>query len=325
MDGMPEKRIRKKKVPVRTVSLFSGCGGTDLALKKAGYSVVWANDVWQEACDTYADNLPDSTIECGNVKDVTQFPPAEFLVGCYPCQGYTQGGKRDWSDPVNYLYIEFERALRAILPKAFIVENVVGMTFGANKVLLEDQVERYGKDYNVKYAVLNAKEYGLAQNRRRVLLVGIHKDLDFRYEFPAPTHGPQRKIPFKTQLQALKGLPLEPHDGDFNAEPLHWYYLSRRRRCDWDEPSPCIVGHWRHVPLHPTSPPLDRITTDEWRFRSEEPARRLSYQECAALQGFPRRFTWDHGSVRDRFQMIGNAVPPPLFSAVLRPLEGIWH
>jgi DNA (cytosine-5)-methyltransferase 1 len=306
------------------VSLFSGCGGTDLALKKAGYDVVWANDVWDRACETYRDNLPSPTIQCGDIKDVSHFPSAQLLVGCYPCQGYTQGGKRDWEAPVNYLYVEFERALSAMKPSAFIVENVIGMTFGANKIRLADQLSRYGKNYIVKHAVLNAKDYGLAQNRRRVLLVGVHRDLDFNFSFPKPTHGPGTKQPYKSQSRALKGLPNMPAIGEYNSEPLHWYYLSRRRRADWNEPSPCVVGHWRHVPLHPSSPPLKRVTTDEWCFDGEGVARRLSYRECAALQGFPKRFKWNHGSVRDKFQMIGNAVPPPLFKAVLKPLKGLW-
>ena len=85
-----------------------------------------------------------------------------------------------------------------------------------------------------------------------------------------------------------------------------------------------IVGHWRHVPLHPISPPLKRIHTDKWVFSRNGRARRLAYRECAALQGFPRSFVWKRGSVRDRFQMIGNAVPPPLFEAVVKKLNDLW-
>jgi DNA (cytosine-5)-methyltransferase 1 len=314
---------QKLKRTVRAVSLFSGCGGTDFALDKAGYSIAWANDLWDKACETYRHNIAHSTIECGDIAEFSSFPPAELLVGCYPCQGYTQGGKRDWDAPINFLYRQFDRALKLIMPKAFIVENVVGMTFGANKKLLNDQLAMYGSDYIVKYAVLNAKEYGVAQSRRRVFLVGVRRDLDFCYNFPKPTHGPSHGKPFVTQADVLRGFDVWP-EGEFNAEPLHWYYLSRRRRSDWDEPSACIVGHWRHVPLHPLSPPLRRISTDEWQFEGDGPRRRLSYKECAVLQGFPKSFKWEHGSVRDKFQMIGNAVPPPLFLSVVEPLKDLW-
>jgi DNA (cytosine-5)-methyltransferase 1 len=321
--SMPHK-VRKKLTGIRAVSLFSGCGGSDLALQSEGYEVVWANDVWDSACKTYEANLHRPKIECGDISQVDKFPKVELLVGCYPCQGYTQGGRRDWNDPINFLYRQFDRALRQIKPDAFIVENVNGMAFGSSRTLLENQVRRYRlAGYKVSWAIMNAKDYGVAQNRRRVFLVGTRSSAEFKYEFPCATHGQPLLQPYVTQRDVLGGLPEWP-EGEFNAEPLHWYYLSRRRRYDWDEPSPCIVGHWRHVPLHPMSPPLMRIHTDEWQFKYEGKTRRLAYRECAALQGFPASFTWSYGTIRDRFQMIGNAVPPPLFSSVLSGLRGLW-
>ena len=302
---------------VRTISLFSGCGGSDLALQRLGYKVVWANDISEVACETYGDNVGD-VVECGDITGFKEFPDAEFLVGCYPCQGFTQGGRRDWGESINFLYQEFDRVLRIVCPKAFIVENVNGMAFGESRQLLTNQLRRYRlAGYRVQWQVLDAQHYGVAQSRRRVFIVGIRSDLDFMYEFPKPS---RRLV---SQHDVLSGMPKWP-TGEFNDEPFHWYYLSRRRRHDWDEPSPCIVGHWRHVPLHPMSPPLQRIHTDKWVFTHKGRARRFAYRECAALQGFPRRFTWKRGSVRDRFQMIGNAVPPPLFEAVAKNLESLW-
>ncbi len=309
----------------KAISLFSGCGGSDYALQKLGYKIVWANDVWQTACDTYKENINDPNIQCGDIRDFHKFQAADLLVGCYPCQGYTQGGKRKWkTDDRNYLYREFDRVLREVLPKAFIVENVNGMVFGENRDLLNNQLTRYrAAGYRVKWSVLNAKDYGVAQNRRRVFLVGVRSDQGFEYDFPRATHGPDHNRKHLTQRDVLKGFPEWP-EGEFNTEPFHWYYLSRRRRYEWNEPSPCIVGHWRHVPLHPSSPPLRRMDTDHWRFSRRGRARRLSYRECAALQGFPRSYRWTLGTVKQRFQMIGNAVPPPLFEAVLRALSEAW-
>jgi DNA (cytosine-5)-methyltransferase 1 len=311
---------------LKAISLFSGCGGSDYALVRLGYQIVWANDIWRTACDTYKENLNTPKIECGDIRDFQKFPRADLLVGCYPCQGYTQGGKRNWKgDDRNYLYREFDRVLRRVEPRGFVVENVNGMVFGQNHDLLANQLTRYrAAGYRVKWAVLNAKEHGVPQNRRRVFLVGVRSDQKFEYHFPKPTHGPGTRKPYATQEQAIGSLPKWP-DGEFNTEPFHWYYLSRKRRYPWGKPSPCIVGHWRHVPLHPSSPPLRRIDTDHWRFTREGKARRLAYLECAALQGFPKSWVWKHGSVRDRFQMIGNAVPPPLFRAVVEPLKGLWE
>lgn len=309
---------------VRTISLFSGCGGSDLGLKRLGYDVIWANDICEAACETYRDNV-GSVIECGDIADFNRFPRAELLVGCYPCQGFTQGGRRNPGDSINYLYRQFDRVLRIVLPKTFVVENVNGMAYGDNSQLLNNQLRRYrSAGYRVKWQVLNAKNYGVAQSRRRVFIVGIRSDLDFEYEFPAAQYGhnmPKKLVSQRDVLASLPGWPV----GEFNEEPFHWYYLSRRRRHDWDEPSPCIVGHWRHVPLHPMSPRLMRIHTDKWVFSGKGRARRLAYRECAALQGFPKNFVWNRGTIRERFQMIGNAVPPPLFEAVVKNLDKLWQ
>jgi DNA (cytosine-5)-methyltransferase 1 len=308
----------------KAISLFSGCGGSDLAVQRCGFDIVWANDVWDTASQTYKDNIQNAQIELGDISKFNDFPEAELLVGCYPCQGYSQGGRRDPEDPTNYLYRHFDRVLRLVLPKAFVVENVNGMAYGENRTLLMNQVYRYRMaGYRVVWRVLDAKDYGVAQTRRRVFIVGIRSDIDAVYEFPTPTHGPEGTKPYATQFDAIGKMPRWP-EGEFNTEPFHWYYLSRKRRHPWKQPSPCIVGHWRHVPLHPMSPPLKRIDTDHWKFSRAGPARRLSYRECAALQGFPPDFNWSNGTVREKFQMIGNAVPPPVFSAVLSGLDGLW-
>src|SRR5215467_6607085 len=126
----------------QTISLFSGCGGSDYALHSMGAKIIWANDIWEPACLTYKDNIPTPKIEIGDISDFHQFPTAELLVGCYPCQGYSQGGKRDWDVDINFLYRQFDRVLRAVQPKAFVVENVNGMAFGYSKQLLLTQLSR---------------------------------------------------------------------------------------------------------------------------------------------------------------------------------------
>jgi DNA (cytosine-5)-methyltransferase 1 len=308
---------------VRTISLFSGCGGSDAALKDLAYKVVWANDISKVACDTYFDNV-GCVVQFGDIRDFSVFPSADLLVGCYPCQGFTQGGRRDSQDSVNYLYQEFDRVLRFVSPKAFVVENVNGMVYGSNRHLLDNQLRRYRlAGYKVQWAILNARDYGVPQFRRRIFIVGIRSDLNFVYNFPRASHGSEADKAFVSQRTALAGMPTWPL-GEFNTEPFHWYYLSRNRRRTWSQPSPCIVGHWRHVALHPMSPPLVRVGADKWMFSRKGAARRFAYRECAALQGFPRSFVWKRGSIRQRFQMIGNAVPPPLFKAVVERLGDLW-
>src|ERR1700675_3838475 len=98
MEGLGPKPRRSQptgnsKPGIRTISLFSGCGGSDLALRDLGFDVVWANDISELACKTYKDNL-GLVIKEGDIAEFTRFPSADFMVGCYPCQGFTQGGRR---------------------------------------------------------------------------------------------------------------------------------------------------------------------------------------------------------------------------------------
>ncbi|MDE2837023.1 MAG: DNA (cytosine-5-)-methyltransferase [Chloroflexota bacterium] len=306
------------------VSLFSGCGGTDLGIRELGFDIALANDVWSVAADLYRANLPDVSVQLGDVREVKSFPNADLLIGCYPCQGYSQGGTRNPASSLNYLYREFDRALRQISPKAFIVENVAGMAHANNRTLLNNQLVRFRlAGYTVSYNVLDAKDYGLAQTRRRLFIVGVKSTLGMRYEFPSPTHGPRAGLAYTSQQEVIGGMEEWP-EGQYCSEPLHWYYMSRRRRHNWNEPSACIVGHWRHVPLHPISPPLIRIDTDHWQFQYPGPFRRLSLAECAALQSFPSDYRWESVRVKDGFMAAGNAVPPTIAKAIACALPDIW-
>jgi len=301
------------------VSLFSGCGGSDLGLRAAGIQTVWANDSNESACELYEVVTAKGVIQPGKVEGVTKFPKADILAGCYPCQGYSQGGRRTDSDQINYLYQHFDRALRQVRPLAFIVENVDGMRFSHNEHLLRNQLVRFrSAGYSVSWQVLNARNYGLAQNRCRLFIVGIRTAERKSFEFPKPTHGTDTN-PHRTMHDVIWDLRDAPR-GSYNEEPFHWYYLSRNRRHEWDDQAPCVVAHWRHVGLHPDSTPLVKKGTDHWEFAREGFARRFSYLECAALQGFPKPKAFCVCSVEKRFRAIGNAVPPPLFQAVAKKL-----
>ncbi len=309
----------------QAVSLFTGCGGSDVGLNNAGFDVIFANDIFPYACDTYSLNMPETKVICGDVSRIKRFPEADLLVGCYPCQGFSQGGARDPSRKINYLYREFDRALRQIKPKAFIVENVSGMVRANFNHLLMNQVYRFRMaGYKVeKPTVLNACDYGVPQTRSRVFIVGIRSDLGVRYEYPKPTHGPTTDTKHISQKDVLSRMPIDPV-GDYYNCGFHWYYLSRNRRRDWDQPSATIVSNPRHMPLHPSSPPLLKHGENDWKFVDDRPARRFSYKEAALLQGFKKSFKFPEGSLIQKYTVIGNAVPPPLFEAVAGALPEIW-
>lgn len=311
----------------KAVSLFSGCGGSDAGVITAGFNVIMANDLMPYARDVYLANHPETDYRLGDVSHIRDFPSAELLVGCYPCQGFSQGGARDPSKKINTLYLEFARALRVIQPKAFIVENVSGMVRRNFAHLLEDQYKVFGEaGYRVKAKVLNAAEYGVPQERKRIFIVGIRYDLGIEYEFPEPTHGEMSGVAQITIRDAISDLPEWPV-GEFYDHDFHWYYMSRDRRRDWDQPSKTIVANPRHMPLHPMSPPMVRQEQDKWTFAHEGRARRFSCREAARLQGFAHNFIFPDtasDSLNMRYTVVGNAVPPPLFEAVARALPDVW-
>lgn len=311
----------------KAVSLFSGCGGSDAGLVATGFEVLMANDKLPYARDVYVANHPETDYVLGDIRKIEHFPDAELLVGCYPCQGFSQGGVRDPSRKINTLYLEFARALNQIKPKAFIVENVSGMVRANFRHLLEDQFKVFSEvGYSVTAEVLNAADYGVPQERKRIFIVGLRSDLGLEYQFPMPTHGEGLSEPTATIGGALEGMPEWP-EGEFYDLDFHWYYLSRNRWRGWGEPSKTIVANPRHMPLHPMSPQLIKLEHNVWRFASEGRARRFSYREAARLQGFKRDMVFPDtaaGSLNNRYTVVGNAVPPPLFEAVARALPAVW-
>ena len=294
------------------VSLFSGCGGSDAGVLKAGFDVLMANHI-----------LTDYVL--GDVSTIESFPSAELLVGCYPCQGFSQGGVRKADRKINTLYLEFARALRIVKPKAFIVENVSGMLRSNFEHLLKDQFKVFEEaGYRVKSKILNASHFGVAQDRKRIFIVGIHERFGVDFSFPVATHGEGLKR-VTTIRDAIGSLPEWPV-GEFYDADFHWYYLSRNRRQDWDQISKTIVANPRHMPLHPISPTLIKLGPDKWQFTSNERARRFSFREAAYLQGFSNLVfpETERASMNMKYTVVGNAVPPPLFEAVARSLPDIW-
>lgn len=308
---------------VSAVSLFTGCGGSDTGVHELGIDIVMANDIIPYAKDVYLANLPETDYVLKDIRKIEHFPAADLLLGCYPCQGFSQGGLRQPDNKLNFLYREFARALYQIKPKAFIVENVNGMTRKNFSHLLEDQRHTFESiGYDVKYTVLNAADFGVPQLRKRIFIVGTRKDLKANYTFPTPTHGETNQSHI-TIREALSGLPDWP-TGEFYDLDFHWYYMSRNRRQDWDSPSRTIVSNARHTLLHPVSPEMQFVEKDKWEFVNDSPARRFSYRECAILQGFKKDLAFpetENASLMNKYKVVGNAVPPALFKAVCSQLH----
>jgi len=342
---------------MRVLSLFSGIGGLDLGFEKAGHKTVFANDIMAIACETYANyfkkyrktkvvstdeyntlydksKLPELPVVCGDIAKISKFPKADIVTGGFPCQGFSMIGTRLETDPRNQLYKQFSRVVSIVNPKFFIAENVKGLLQlyqGRVFEAIKKEFRETGKHgYIVQSQLLNAKNYGAAQDRERVIIVGVRRDLEFEYKYPEPTHGkpdffgqmyngqkPLRTL--KDEIGEFKEpKPEEVYSGKFS--PL---YMSRNRRREWDEVSFTIQANAMHVPLHPSSCKMTKLETDKFAFEPEwGKHRRLTPKECLAIQSFPRDFIDKlKGSIQQQYKQIGNAVPPKLAEAVGRKIS----
>jgi len=318
-----------KRSALTAVSIFSGCGGFDWGAVQAGVKIIWANDSDPYAAAAYRSLFPDVEFHEGDIREIDVFPAADILIGCYPCTGFSEAAKRRAMDGKkrrnlrenegNYLYREFLRALRQVKPKFLFVENVRGMLTAANGWFLDRQMENYRREgYRMKKEILLASDFGVAQERLRVFLVGVHRSVgDFEYFFPTATHGPDKLHPWKTLGDVLKKMSKQPDDG-YLTKNFHGHYLTRNRKRDWKELSYTIVAHGSHVPLHPSGRPMVRVGKDQYELRGTI-NRRLSWRECAAIQELPSHIQVP-GGLMAKHRVVGNAVPPPLARALIRPV-----
>lgn len=187
----------------RVVSLFSGAGGMDLGFEKAGFDIVWANDFFKEAVESYKKNVSKNVVYGDITKiDSSEIPDdIDLVIGGFPCQGFSVANtKRSMKDERNFLYKEMLRVIKDKSPKFFVAENVKGLlSMEKGKVfeMIKKDFESLG--YKVDARLLNAAEYGVPQARERLVIIGNR--LGIENPFPTPTHWVDSK-----QYKTKKGL-----------------------------------------------------------------------------------------------------------------------
>src|SRR3989344_2292373 len=195
------KNIKNK---LKAVSLFSGCGGLDRGFINAGFEIIWANDFFPDAVETYKKNISNHII-LGDIKKIksSQIPENfDILLGGFPCQGFSIANKkRNMKDERNFLYREMLRIVKDKKPPFFLAENVKGllsMSGGEVIKMIKKDFESLG--YIVDYKLVNAADYGVPQQRERVLILGNR--LGIKNEFPESTHGKDKK-PYITTKEVV--------------------------------------------------------------------------------------------------------------------------
>ena len=186
--------------------LFSGCGGLDLGFINAGFDVVWANDFFKEAVETYKKNIGNHIV----LGDITKIPSSEIpndfdiLLGGFPCQGFSIANiKRSMKDERNFLYKEMLRIIKDKQPKYFVAENVKGLLSMQKGKVIEMIVNDFQEiGYDVDYRLLRASDYGVPQHRERVFIIGNR--LGLKNPFPKKTHGEEDGLkPFVSTKEAV--------------------------------------------------------------------------------------------------------------------------
>lgn len=309
------------------VSFFAGAGGLDLGFQKAGFNIIWANEYDKEIWETYQKNHPKTILDKRSIVNVPadEVPECDGIIGGPPCQSWSEAGAaRGIKDKRGQLFYEFIRILEAKQPKFFLAENVSGMLISKHSEALEGIKELFrnaGVGYELSFQMLNASDYNVPQDRKRVFFIGIRKDLGFNFQFPNITYN---KLSLKDAIFDLKdtAIPAMEYNntnGDKCSIPNHEYmiggfstiFMSRNRVRSWDEPSFTIQAGGRHAPIHPQAPKMKFIEQNKRVFvpGKEDLYRRLSVRECARIQTFPDNFIFYYKKIAAGYKMIGNAVP----------------
>lgn len=298
---------------MKVVSLFSGAGGLDLGFKMAGHEIVWANDLYEDAVETYKHNIGNHII-CEDIAkiDTTEIPECDIIIGGFPCQGFSVANmKRHETDERNALYKQLIRVIKAKKPKFFLAENVKGLTnLAKGKVFQMILSDFSALGYKVSHQVLNAADYGVPQTRQRIIIVGVRNDIEFEYFFPSPTNskdgenGLPRWVSVGEAMSAIPDpdLPNTLPNHDYSKYKLHFNGYLGHRVLDPEKPAPTVTARGDNkggvvVLPHPNA------------------QRRMSCRELAAVQSFPLDYAFS-GNRSSVYRQIGNAVPPLLGYAV---------
>ena len=320
---------------MKIVSLFTGAGGLDLGFKQAGFQTVWANEYDKTIWSTFERNFPSIYLDRRDIKDVsTDDMPNDIvgIIGGPPCQSWSEAGTlRGIKDERGKLFYDYVRVIREKQPLFFLAENVSGILSKRHEEAFENILQCFiDAGYTISYELLNAHDYGIPQDRRRVIIVGYRQDTGISFRFPNPVSDKKYLIDAVGDMDAA--IPAQPKNkkNDNLAMPNHEYmiggfstiYMSRNRVRSWKEPSFTIQAGGRHAPLHPQAPKMKYIEKNRFVFvhDKKEMYRRLSVRECARIQTFPDDFIFEYDSVVNGYKMIGNAVPVALANILAKAI-----
>ena len=313
---------------MKIISLFSGCGGLDLGFEKAGFDICIANEFDKTIWETFKINHPKTKLIEGDIRKVNEavFPKdVTGIIGGPPCQSWSEAGAlRGIKDERGQLFFDYIRILRKVKPQFFLAENVSGMLAHRNSEAVQNILQMFDESgYDVELTMVNAKDYGVAEERKRVFYIGFKKNLKSQFIFPkGSTTENDKKLTLRdviwdlrdTAVPALEGNQHNPkaiHNHEYFIGSYSPIFMSRNRVKGWDEQAYTVQASGRQCQLHPQAPKMKKIEKNLCQFVAgkEHLYRRMTIREIARIQGFPDDFQFIYDNVNNAYKMIGNAVP----------------
>lgn len=328
------------------ISLFSGCGGLDLGFEKAGFEIPVANEFDKTIWETFKVNHPKSHLVEGDVRQVTKEDLAQYIVGGVdgiiggpPCQSWSEAGAlRGIEDARGQLFFDYIRILKDFKPKFFLAENVSGMLANRHSQAVQNILSLFDKaGYDVSLTLVNAKNYGVAEERKRVFYIGFRKDLNIKFAFPkGSTEDDEKKITLRDVIWDLQDTAVPADQKNYhNPEAINNneyftgayspIFMSRNRVKAWDEQAYTVQASGRQCQLHPQAPKMVKFDKNDYRFVAgkEHLYRRMTIREVARVQGFPDDFRFIYENTNNAYKMIGNAVPVNLAYEIAKAIKEI--
>jgi len=312
------------------LELFAGAGGLAIGLEKSGIKCVALNEIDKWACQTLRKNRPKWKVLEGDIKnfDFSEYQnKVDIVTGGFPCQAFSYAGKKlGLKDARGTLFYEFATAVQEVNPPICIGENVRGLLSHENGKTLEGMIsilDEIGYKVVSPVQVLKAINYNVPQKRERLILVGVRKDIDLKYNYPLPyeniynlSDALKKGKLFSSDVPKSGGtkypehkkkiLDLIPQKGYWRDLPLDIqkeymqksFYLGggktgMARRIGWDEP--CLT-----LTCSPAQKQTERCHPEE--------TRPFTVREYARIQTFPDNWEFQ-GSISQQYKQIGNAVP----------------
>ena len=325
----PNSSVTKSEVVgLKLISLFSGCGGLDLGFERAGFDIPVANEFDPAIWQTFKANHPKSKLITEDIRNLSEdfFPnDIDGIIGGPPCQSWSEAGaQRGINDSRGKLFFDYIRILAAKQPKFFLAENVSGMLANRHCAAVKFISEMFKCcGYDLTINLVNAKDYSVAQERKRVFYIGFRQDLNINFKFPqGSTIDDKNKLTLRNVIWDLQFSAVPSAAGNLHneqAENNNEYFtgnfssifMSRNRVKSWDEQAFTVQASGRHCQLHPQAPKMIFFSQNDRRFvkGKEHLYRRMTVREIARVQSFPDEFKFIYSNVDAAYKMIGNAVP----------------